>query len=1364
MSQQDSENVEKPSASEGTASPKDAANPRSTKTPAQRRLAKQTAHQAPSASDNAAKPASDSRKISDYASALADFAASPLFAKIMGSEKDAAEPADSSHHTVAKSPVEPSSVTDDNEATRSHTTGKVLPVTSSVIAGHNDEAKVPAATTEEPTALTTPEPSATKVTAADLAEAFGAPVIAADEPLDDLDDEPSAQEVLVADQAQTETEPSAGEDDLVIEEFARIGAEATPYPYRRYTQPEEPVAPSQPESDAETTVNTPEFGAADEPEVAQVHQAEALAGKFSVRPADDSPQTTVAPQPETASLDHATDTNSATEQPTASNTAEPLAASLAQDDHTHTTASPSAETSSPASPTGSATNTGSVTNEVSESKQPAAAPQAEYFDQAEALTVQFAAQPADFTTGTDANFMVETTALSGSVPAQPEIVTDIADDLDLEATLPVVEESVQKETTDSTGATGLGDSSAPEHSEQETATAELSEPAVEDSCPPETTNATEVSVSRESSSKTTNAAHLETDRGHEDVVTDHSAIIASAPATADNTDSTEEKLKLAETAESPTDVASADRELTGVKQTSADAADADLTASEPADLEEIPTASNAALTDQLSPYSDNETDQAAVANETKVSDQAEALTEQFAAQPASHSPKLGTSVEPEQVVAADEPPASSEKTAVGETTKSPIPDPTETTSVSPQPQSTDPDTVNFAGAESENSVKQQSANTKGKVITGATVTSAATAGAAFLQRVKERNGNQHSDNAGELPKHPDQSETDNSSVVGSELTQAKQAAEEHPDSDKSSIAEPATFAEPTETEVANQATEFDQDPSDHQTGENSASATEAESLTPDLADDYTADAAAAALPPQDEPTDLEAAASSVAEEETPAVEPASDNEAASQDNGQSQSLPQSEALTEQFAAQSGIFATQTAVDSSDASLEAPAETDTKPVSDTDAKASTDTAAAEILADEPTDGRNITGADLSAAVTPTVGDADSAQQAAGGSFTDATTGATYVAEQPRDHAAEQDLDKDDADSAADETVASDTSAIDSHATDPAETDAVQQADENDLAAGAAIAGAVIAGTAVGSALNKDRSPKDNQAHFDSDVAESTEAYHDEDFAAAPQPGELGASISSDDATNDARTLRTGTMISLSGETPPADVEPVTSDAKPEPAVTEYSSGPGKKPIRAAAILLAEDSTSTSEPSSAAVKPKPNKRLFIILVLLVLLFVAVACVAGYLFTRNSNSAAPQPGDGALAAPKSGIALEGSETAAQSAPPSAVKLQAEDVHVEPLGISGATLKLETSPSLQQAVAYIDGQPQTPAQLHVWTRDENQDYVYRGTIGPDQQIDLTPENTLLAIVAAEAPIEEGALPPLFPGGEILVETIIWP
>jgi len=236
------------------------------------------------------------------------------------------------------------------------------------------------------------------------------------------------------------------------------------------------------------------------------------------------------------------------------------------------------------------------------------------------------------------------------------------------------------------------------------------------------------------------------------------------------------------------------------------------------------------------------------------------------------------------------------------------------------------------------------------------------------------------------------------------------------------------------------------------------------------------------------------------------------------------------------------------------------------------------------------------------------------------------------------------------------------------------------------------------------------------------------------------------------------LRADSMLPLAGETVQLDQEPEPVN----PQVTEYSSGPGKKPIRAAAILLADDSTDTTSSTAAPVKKSRNKRLFIVLTFLVLLFVAVACVAGYLFTRNSSTS--QPVDGSLAAPKSGIALEGAESQAESIPPSAMRIQAEDAHAEPLGIAGATLKIETSESMHQALAYIEGQPHTEAQLQVWTRDENQDYVFRGPIVPDQTIDLTPENTLLAIVAAYAPFEEGALPPLFPNGEILVETIIWP
>lgn len=1330
MSQQESENVERPSTRKSTTSASDAASPRSTKNPAQRRLAKQTAHPTKAAGQaRTTATASEGKDISDYASALADFAASPLFAKIMGSEKEGSEKdagktpesaEDNNHHTVAKTTTEAPTAQNSNEATLRQPTGKALPATSSVIAN--------------------------------TAEASGSE---------------AAVETIVSDQPAAQSLEADSTAEMEIEEFARIGAEATPYPYRRYT-PEEPPAPAeQPASLDDDPTHAQGIVLEDDQEVLQVHQAEALAEKFSAKTVDEAPQTTIIAEPEAAAAHDSTDD---------------AAAPAGQD-----------------------------------------APQPGNFDQAEALTIQFAAQPADFSTTTDANFTVETTALTDPV-AKPATADDteaeyITADLDQESTAleeeaaeePVAEPAPTKDQdkdrsvspgTDSnaqlnevqtgeptttagasfiaddqqdtaassvlpgsvaagavaaagtvatsasatedahTGGAGISGGSSTDTSAEtpDSATTEAAAaqpqpakaapveavPAAQPSTPNVATEQTETAASStedENLKAAKTAVQQEETEPEVELVDDAATLAASQQATDPQFAGTAAE----STNSDPEDTAEATKAVDSTAATDNQAA-AGLTAGTQTATQ--PEPAKAAPVETTPSAKSSTSDVAAEQSETtpqQEQTQPEATAEQQ--DTADIEPAASTLAAEEsatqQAENAELPSASADEATAGteaETTTSAAADITQ----QPEPQDVSSPEVEAGAAKplstsapadetTAETVVSQPAEVSAEAEPSGTDPVTDTSETAELQPYKAEDDQVTATSApvspDAVPETTATTDTAGTDAATTEFDRQDQQAEftePVPGSDSSSRTKFAGGAAVTGAAAAGAAflQRFkEQRQSAEDTSKQKIPSDEASVPAASPADDSTLEVPVEAQPVESEsveetvvlPTAEDARSEELHAEETP-IAPTAESDVAQQDwtPEQGEHFAQEEAQTVQFMAQPAGYATRDVVredepNSPAAATDEPVEKTTEHVADTDVEQQAEQSSPE------TNTAHI-------------------------NFSDAATGATWVAERPNREIPES-----------------------------------PQPDFADFATGVDGANAPYSLRGYGDdTIRPANQLPDDTMFIPQQSAEAPEEYHDEDFAAPPQVA--SPSVETEEASNDARTLRADSMLPLAGET-------VQLDREPEPVppqVTEYASGPGKKPIRAAAILLAEDSTDTASRTAAPVKKSSNKRLFIVLTFLVLLFVAVACVAGYLFTRNS--ATTQPTDGSLAAPKSGIALEGSETPAESIPPSAMRLQAEDAHAEPLGIAGATLKIETSDSLRQALAYIEGQPQTEAQLQVWTRDENQDYVFRGPIVPDQTIDLAPENTLLAIVAADAPFEEGALPPLFPGGEILVETIIWP
>lgn len=1366
MSQQESENVEQPSTKKGTTSASDAASPRSTKNPAQRRLAKQTAHPATAAGQaRATATASEDKDISDYASALADFAASPLFAKIMGSEKDGSEKTgsektagktpesaeDKNHHTVAKTAAEAPTAQSPNEATLRQPTGKALPVTSSVIAN--------------------------------TAETSGSE--AAMETI--VSDQPTAQSPEAENTAEVETA------EVEIEEFARIGAEATPYPYRRYTQEEPPAPTEQPANRDDDPTHAQGIVLVDEQEVLQVHQAEALAEKFSAKTIDEAPQTTIIAEPEAATADDAADV--AAGSTTASNAAAPAEHDTAQPDN---------------------------------------------FDQAEALTIQFAAQPADFSTTTDANFVVETTALTGAM-TEPATTDDreaeyIAEDLDRESTAladeaaeePVAEAEPARakgpakgrpspDSADSNVQTGDGQVGEPTTTADASFAADAEPETAASSVLPSSVAAAGAVAAGGSMAAAVGAAAAavtQSDGSESSNTEDTNAEAASSMATADTAAQPQPAeaapVETAQAAKPSTPDVSAEQTETAAPLAEGE----DITATAATDqrqdpqqqeaepeVEVVHNASSLAAQQQVkgtgvagTSAGSASSDGKETAEETAVSDstatEAQAAAAgvtattgtQAAAQP---EPAETAPVEDAPSAKSSTPDASVEQSETAPHQAETHPEVTATATATQQDTSeTDPTASTLAVEESaaqrtENAdlsaASIEPTSTKASQAVAATEAQTATSSTAIVTPQSETLDASSPDVAADAKKTLDIDTTASEATAEATAAQPESAdtsAVEPSGTDPVTDAPETAELQPTEAEYA-------------EVADTSAP------VSPDtvLEAATTADSTAEDFSQQDQQAEsVEPVASSGFSSRTKFAGGAAVTGAAaagaaflqrfkeqqqSAEDTNKQGIPSDEAsappasAADDSALEIPVEAQQVESESveetvvtptvEDASSEA-LYTEETPVAPT---AESDTAQQDLAPEQvehftqeeaqtvqfvaqpagyaTPDAMQADELDLPAAATDApveqttehVADTDFEQQAdqpsletntAHINFSDAATGATWVAERPN-----------------------------------RETPENVQPDFGDFATGIAGTNAPYSLRSYGDdSIQPASQLPDDTVFIPQQPAEAPEEYHDEDFAAPPQVA--SPSLEAEKASNDARTLRADSMLPLAGETVQLDREPETIN----PQVTEYSSGPGKKPIRAAAILLADDSTDTSSSTATPVKKSRNKRLFIVLTFLVLLFVAVACVAGYLFTRNS--ATSQPTDGSLAAPKSGIALEGAETPAESIPPSAMRLQAEDAHAEPLGIAGATLKIETSDSLRQALAYIEGQPQTEAQLQVWTRDENQDYVFRGPIVPDQTIDLTPENTLLAIVAADVPFEEGALPPLFPGGEILVETIIWP
>ncbi len=286
-----------------------------------------------------------------------------------------------------------------------------------------------------------------------------------------------------------------------------------------------------------------------------------------------------------------------------------------------------------------------------------------------------------------------------------------------------------------------------------------------------------------------------------------------------------------------------------------------------------------------------------------------------------------------------------------------------------------------------------------------------------------------------------------------------------------------------------------------------------------------------------------------------------------------------------------------------------------------------------------------------------------------------------------------------------------------------------------AGGAAILGAAAAGAAAAKQI------KDTAAGAD----------------AQPETVAKSATSTADAVTDQAEPLAKAATSATSAATDAKD----KAEALAKTATARGKSAPPVRRIERPSIK----SMMPPEEDTPKQKDKKKKRNLIIFIIIMLICLVIAAITIFAITNRTENSNNQTGAAAsISAEKSGIALEGEETQPDnSAAPGATTLQADDVHVEPLGIAGATLKVESSESLQQAVAYIEGQPQTPAQLQVWTLDDGQDYVFRGTISPDQPLELTRGNLLLAVVGAEVPWEEGAPAPIFPNGEILIETVIW-
>ena len=1379
MSQQESENVEQPSTRKGTTSASDAASPRSTKNPAQRRLAKQTAHPAKVAGQaRTTATANEDKDISDYASALADFAASPLFAKIMGSEKEVLKKEagktpesveDKNHHTVAKTTAEATTAPNSNEASLRQPAGKALPVTSSVIAN-----------------------------------------------TDETSGGETAVETIVSDQPAAQNPEADATTEVEIEEFARIGAEATPYPYRRYTQEEAPApAKEQPASLDPASLDDDQMTAQgivleDDQELLQVHQAEALAEKFSAKTVDDTPQTTIIAEPEVAEAHDSADA-----------TAESVTAS---------------------------DMTPAATPETS---------QADNFDQAEALTIQFAAQPADFSTTTDANFAVETTALTGPAaePATNPATSDDAEaeyitaDLDPESTLPADEatdESTKKPVADAepAGATNQvtdrpsptsaapksADSNQPTSNTQASETASTSDAAVIADEKPEVTTSSAVPGSvaaagavavggsiAAGAAATAGAQAGETDTSSAETTDSVAATGATAqpqPATTtpvetasvDPAPVTKPSTPEIDPEQSATAAALAEDEEIPAAQNTVQP-DTQLQNVEP-EVERVDNAANRAASQQVKDTNfagaaaeSVSTDDKEPAEETAVSDspatkaQAAAGAGSITTAETTTGTQVTAQAEPVAAASVDSAPAaklgtSDVATAQSETTPQQEQPQSEATTAETTAQHTPVDNATAFDWAAEESTEPPAQQTEAQQTEKAdrsaanieptnTMTPAATADTDAEVTSATAGGTQQPEtlDASSVAVRPDAAKPLDTSTTGNAAATDTAAAQpksvdtpapaEPSDSDRvTDNAEPAQLQpaatesdEVTDTSAPDSpdtaavtdaaAADFDQQAesvepvakSDSSMGTKIAGAAGVTGATaagaaflqrfkdqhPNaadaskqevLSDKASVPAASTADDSLETPADAQPVESESVEEtvvlpaaedakpealhsEQPPAAPTAESDAAHEEctPEQAEHFPQEEAQTVQFMAQPVGYSTSDSTPDA-----AQADELDSPVAATDAPVEHTTA------DEA-------DADLEQQAEQPSSETNTAHI----NFSDAATGATWVAERPNRETPET--------------------------------------SQPDFATGVDGANAPYSLRGYGDdTVQPAGQLPDDMVFIPQQPATAPEEYHDEDFAGPPQQQVASSSVEAEEASNDARTLRADSMLPLAGETVQLDREPEPVN----PQVTEYSSGPGKKPIRAAAILLADDSTDTPSSTAAPVKKSRNKRLLIVLTFLVLLFVAVACVAGYLFTRNS--ATSQPTDGSLAAPKSGIALEGAETPAESIPPSAMRLQAEDAHAEPLGIAGATLKIETSESLHQAVAYIEGQPHTEAQLQVWTRDENQDYVFRGPIAPDQTIDLTPENTLLAIVAADAPFEEGTLPPLFPGGEILVETIIWP